>query len=67
MEVHIIKVSKDKNSIQLPEIVEMESIPRIGESITFVPTTGGNTHTVTNVDYSIKENRQWWVRVWVDQ
>ena len=63
MEIHIIRQNEILPS---PIRVEMEAVPRIGETITFIPfKRNDKVFTVVDVDYSIKDKKQFWVRVWV--
>ena len=63
MEIHIIRQNEILPS---PIFVEMETVPRIGETITFIPfKRNDKVFTVVDIDYSIKDKDQFLVRVWV--
>ncbi len=66
MEVHFIKTSANGDPDDFFQIVGMDVIPRIGETITFVPQKSDeNSYMVESVDYSIKDKGQYWIRIWI--
>jgi hypothetical protein len=57
MTIRFISDDESKNPGIIIDIADMDHIPRVNETITFMPSEDGQEYKVTHVDYEISSSK----------